>query len=147
MPSLHLSVVLAAMVLSEAHPEQYHTKDIRSQKTSFMLQYGQPRTATTLQFMTLCAATCLLHGPTTECVLVPVRPSLFLYSKMCFGFLHVSTGPAAFLPCSISPHCSTVYTLNEHLVACRSYAGCANTSIDECRLLARLCTRLLYTKR
>ena len=55
--------------------------------SSFMVQYGAPRTATTLQFMTLCAATCLLHGPTTECVFVKVRPvfSLVLSSKFSYG--------------------------------------------------------------
>eukprot|EP00729_Bicosta_minor_P015504 gene15504-32885_t len=38
--------------------------------STLMVQYGKPRTATTLQFMTLCASTCLLHGK-GECVFDP----------------------------------------------------------------------------
>ena len=32
-----------------------------------LVQFGAPRTATTLQFQLLCAATCLRFGPTTTC--------------------------------------------------------------------------------
>jgi hypothetical protein len=32
-----------------------------------LVQYGQPRTATTLQFQILCASTCLSHGANTTC--------------------------------------------------------------------------------
>jgi len=41
--------------------------------TAFILQYGKPRTATTLQFITLCASSCLKHGPATACVFVPAK--------------------------------------------------------------------------
>lgn len=36
--------------------------------TKIWIQYGEPRTATTLQFVTLCAISLLLHGPSTRCV-------------------------------------------------------------------------------
>ena len=35
------------------------------------VQFGRPRTATTLQFVTLCVSLALIHGPTTKCTFIP----------------------------------------------------------------------------
>lgn len=50
--------------------------------SSYMLQYGPPRSATTLQFMTMCASSCLKHGPATACLFVPQK-GLSETSKIC----------------------------------------------------------------
>lgn len=80
---------------NNAEPQLLHRSRRRSKSSnptsSFMVQYGAPRTATTLQFMTLCAATCLLHGPTTECVFVKVRPVFVLYFPQNFRMVAFST--------------------------------------------------------
>lgn len=49
--------------------------------SSYMLQYGPPRSATTLQFMTMCASSCLKHGPATACLFV--SSVLSETSKIC----------------------------------------------------------------
>ena len=60
-------------------PTRKHEHDLTGASSSsnppFMVQYGKARTATTLQFMTLCAANCLKYGPTTDCVFVAAKKS------------------------------------------------------------------------
>ena len=56
-----------------------------SHNPPLMVQYGKARTATTLQFMTLCAASCLKYGPSTECLFVKAK-SQTPASQKCLGW-------------------------------------------------------------
>ena len=60
------SAVTAKASRLEAEREALVTP--RYNSTAFYFQFGKPKTGTTLQFITLCAASCLLHGPATQCM-------------------------------------------------------------------------------
>ena len=50
--------------------ERRKAAEIKYNSTSLYFQYGGSATGTTLQFITLCAASCLVHGPATRCMTV-----------------------------------------------------------------------------